>query len=148
MMHRITASLTKTQKLVQPFGRKLPADCSLLHTQDTPPFCKYHIYAFTNSLCLFLVRQTFSPLEKKMLSASYSLIHHLGSQFLPSLNLSADFLLFWDAGSERHIKWSERYKCNSGFQNKSKVFRHSYDMVEMQGLPFVEFINTYFHIRC
>ena len=29
--------------------------------------------------------------------------------FLPSLNLSADFLLFWGAGNEKLIKWNEKY---------------------------------------
>ena len=40
-------------------------------------------------------------------------IHHLGFPFQPSPNLSADFLLFWDIGNERHIKWSERHKCST-----------------------------------
>ena len=30
--------------------------------------------------------------------------------FLPSLNLSANFLLFWDGVNERHTKWNEKHK--------------------------------------
>ena len=45
---------------------------------------------------------------------------------LASLNLSADFLLFWDAGNERHIKWSERHKCSAeNSKNRSKFFHFS-----------------------
>ena len=37
-------------------------------------------------------------------------IHHLGFYYVPLSILSADFLLFWDAGNERHTKWNERHK--------------------------------------
>ena len=35
---------------------------------------------------------------------------HRGFYYVPLSILSTDFLLFWDAGNERHTKWNERHK--------------------------------------
>ncbi len=68
----------------------------------------------------FLPQAVLPPWQNCSLMASSSSttaifkIHRL--EFLTLFNLSADFLLFWDAGNEMHIKWNEIHK-SKGFRN-------------------------------
>ena len=62
------------------------------------------------------------PLTSASVAGFTFKIHHLGFPFQPSLNLSADFLLFWDGGNERHTKWNERHKCSAEISKTALKF--------------------------